>query len=273
MTPFSCCNGAIQGVRWGTGKNRLLALHGFLDHSMSFKALAEHLPGVEVWAIDLPGHGLSHPMPKTEGSFILNWLIPLGRVLDDLNWPSYTIVGHSLGAILSQLLAGVDPRVSHLISLDAIGPLASTQQENMTRFQKLYDARERSIKRRQYSKYEDLIRSRRKGVFPLSEQASEAMAQRAVHFNGRTWSHRYDAQLRNESLWRLDENEVQLWLRRIQAKVDLALFGAQHWPGYQQVIDQRIQCIEQIQVTYLNGSHHEHMEAPERVANWVSSLL
>ena len=272
MTPFQCCNGSIQGVRWGQGR-KILALHGFLDNALSFKPLAEQLPDVEIWSIDLPGHGLSAPMPKQDGTFILNWLIPLGRVLDDLDWPYYTILGHSLGAILSQLLAGLDPRIDRLLSLDALGPLASTSVENLARVQQLYDARERSFKRRQYASYSELIRSRRKGVFPLSEQAAATMASRAVKFNGDTWAHRYDAQLRNDSLWRMAEADVQAWLQRISVPVHLALFGAQYWPGYKSVFDERCASVSDIRVTPLDGSHHLHMEKPKTVARWFRAAL
>jgi pimeloyl-ACP methyl ester carboxylesterase len=272
LTPFSCCNGTVHGVRWGKGP-RLLAFHGFLDNSFSFKLLAEHLPGYEIWAIDLPGHGQSADLPKTEGSFIPGWLIPLGRVLDDLDWSSYTIVGHSLGAILSQLLAAVDSRISHLISLDGLGPLASTTAENLDRFQRLYDSRQRSFIRRQYTTYDDLIRSRYRGVFPLSEQAARAMMGNAVNFNGSTWSHRYDRQLRNESIWRLDESEIQAWLSRVSAPVDLALFGSQHWPGYREVFEQRLSALQNVRVKYIDGSHHLHMEDPALVAQWITTVL
>lgn len=268
MKTFECCQGSVAGVRWGRGP-RLLALHGFLDNAMSFKALAESMPEFEIWAIDLPGHGLSLDLPKTDGTFILNWLLPLGRVLDDLDWDSYSILGHSFGAILSQMLASVDPRVKRLFSLDALGPLASTQAENLNRFQNLYDARQRPFKRRHYSRYQDLVRSRCKGVFPLSQRSAEVMAKRAVAFNGSHWAHRYDRQLRNESLWRLEEADVQAWLKRIHIPVELALFGAQYWPGYRHVFDQRVACLNQLSISTFDGSHHLHMEQPDILAEWI----
>jgi pimeloyl-ACP methyl ester carboxylesterase len=272
MKTFECCHGAVRGVHWGQGP-RLLALHGFLDNAMSFKALAECLPEFEIWAIDLPGHGLSEALPKQDGLFILNWLIPLGRVLDDLNWPSYTLLGHSMGAILSQLLAGVDKRIERLISLDALGPLAATQSENLERFQRLYNNRQQPFKQRQYSTYDRLIQSRRKGIFPLNEQAASTMAERAVKFNGQTWSHRYDRQLRNESLWRMEEQDVQAWLKCITLPIDLALFGSQHWSGYRHVFEQRLACLQNVNVTQFDGSHHMHMEAPEPIADWIRAKL
>ena len=47
----------VAGLRSpGTGGQRVLALHGWLDNAASFVPLAAQLPGLELVAIDLPGH-------------------------------------------------------------------------------------------------------------------------------------------------------------------------------------------------------------------------
>jgi pimeloyl-ACP methyl ester carboxylesterase len=52
---------SIQGYKWGTGKRKILFLHGWQSHSYRWKAYIEALPKDEftVYALDAPGHGLS----------------------------------------------------------------------------------------------------------------------------------------------------------------------------------------------------------------------
>lgn len=273
MQNFSLLNGKIQGVRYGAGPQRLLALHGFLDNAYSFKRLAEYLPDVEIWAIDLPGHGLSDNLPPGDGTFIMQWLPQLGRVLDELNWPDYRILGHSLGAVLSQLLATVDDRVVQLLSLDALGPLSATTEQNIDRFQRLYDGRRKQFPKRYYSRYDDLVVSREKGLFPLSHEAARVIAGRAVGMSNRGWFHRYDRRLRDESLWRLTEPEVLMCLSRIRCPLSLLVFNTHLWEGVKSGFQARQNAVPELTVTMLEGSHHLHLEEPEPVAAWVLEQL
>jgi len=272
MEAFSLLGGQIRGLRWGSGK-KVIALHGYLDNAMSFKLLAEQLPGIEVWAIDLPGHGLSANLDKNDGTFLLNWLPLLGRALDELAWDDYTLIGHSLGGVVATLLAGVDSRISELYCLDALGPLVSTSAENRDRFVKVYQQRQQAFPVHYYPSYERLVASRQKGLFPLSAKAAAVMAQRAVGYGRNGWFHRYDRQLRQESLWRLSEAEVLGWLSQINCPVYLALFSIARWEGHEEAFNKRLEAISDFESTPIEGSHHLHMENPLIVAQWLLDRL
>lgn len=273
MTPFSLLDGTIQGVRWGRG-TPVLAFHGYLDHAYSFKRLAEQLPDIEIWAIDLPGHGLSDGLPKMPGTSLLTYLPILGKVLDELNWPEYRILGHSMGAALSQLLAAVDDRVVQLISMDALGPVASPSfNDNFKRFKKLYSRRHQQVPTKYYPTYEALVNSRLGGMFPLSANAAAVMAQRGVKVTQKGWAHRYDRDLRQESLWRLTEEDVCAWLSEVSIPVHLAVFAVDRWPGHEQAFLKRCEQVRQLNKTEMRGSHHLHLENPEPVAEWVNTTL
>lgn len=273
MQPVSLLGGQIQGVKAGQGQ-RVLALHGFLDNAYSFKPLCAVLPDVEIWALDLPGHGASAPLPMAEGSMITQWLPTLGRVLDELNWDSYTLLGHSLGGILAQLLGALDPRIDRLICLDALGPLTDSDDGNLDRLQHSYQHRQSRLgKPRYYSSPDALWRVRLGGRFPLSEQSAQILSSRGIGLGAEGWYHRYDRRLRQESAWRMTENQVQALLHRIECPLDLALFNDSPIGNAQQVLNDRLSCVSRLSLARFEGGHHAHMEDPEPLSRWLKATL
>ncbi len=273
MKSISLLGGQVQGVVMGQGQP-VLALHGFLDNAFSFKPLSAAMPEVEIWALDLPGHGNSAALAMAEGWSITQWLPVLGRVMDELNWDTYTLLGHSLGAILAQMLAVVDPRIKRLICLDALGPLTETDDGNLDRMQRSYQQRQDSPGgRRYYSSTDALWQVRVGGRFPLSPASARVLSSRGVGLNDRGWFHRYDRRLRQDSAWRMTENQVQALLRRIECPLDLALFDDSPLGGAGSVLDDRLACVPNLSVARFPGGHHAHMETPQPLARWVRSRL
>ena len=57
--------GKIHGVRWGNpNAPAVLGLHGWLDNVATFAPLSPLLADLQIFAIDLPGHGLSEHRPS-----------------------------------------------------------------------------------------------------------------------------------------------------------------------------------------------------------------
>lgn len=268
MPEFSLLNGRIQGVRWGQGRP-VLAIHGLLDNAMSFAPMAQYLTQTEVWAIDLPGHGRSAALPGRGGWSLPDWLPLLGEVLDELDWPHYDILGHSLGGILSQMLAVVDARVTQLWSLDALGPISDTDEGNIDRLQRLYQNRRKaSGRRRLYAHPDALWQARTEGRFPLSETSARLLTRRGVGFDGQGWYFSHDRRLRQESSWRLTEVQVVALLKRLPCPLHLALFESS--PLWQQAsLQARQQAVPKLQMSHFPGGHHAHMETPEPLARWL----
>ena len=102
--------GRIAGLRNHGDGPRVLALHGWLDNAASFIPLAQHLHGIDLVAIDQPGHGRSaHLPPGTDYSFVgaLNAVLD---VADALGWDRFALLGHSMGAGIGSILAASLPR-------------------------------------------------------------------------------------------------------------------------------------------------------------------
>ena len=104
-------SGRIAGLRGGAANApNVLALHGWLDNAASFVPLAAHLDGIELVAVDLPGHGRSaHLPPGADYSFAaaVNTVLDIA---DALGWERFSLLGHSMGAGIASLVAAACPQ-------------------------------------------------------------------------------------------------------------------------------------------------------------------
>ena len=127
--------GRITGLRGGEpGAPRVLALHGWLDNAASFVPLAAHLHGIDLVAPDLPGHGASaHLPPGADYSFAVAVNAVLD-IADALGWDRFALLGHSMGAGISSLVAAACPqRVERLVAIEALGALAEAPERTVER--------------------------------------------------------------------------------------------------------------------------------------------
>jgi len=93
----------------------VIALHGWLDNAASFSHLAPLLPGLRIVALDQAGHGHSSHRAPGSGYQLWDYALDVLLVADQLGWQKFALLGHSMGAIVSLLLAGAVPeRISRL---------------------------------------------------------------------------------------------------------------------------------------------------------------
>jgi esterase len=111
----------LAHTRLGDGPAPLALLHGFLGSGRNLTTLARGLatgvPQYSVYVFDLPGHGMSSPLPSQAD------LATLARALmaaaGALAPPPWTLVGHSLGGRLALKAALLEPAaVAQLTVLD-----------------------------------------------------------------------------------------------------------------------------------------------------------
>lgn len=100
----------------------ILAIHGITASHKSFAALAKAIPEYRILAPDLRGRGRSNGLPGPWG--IQTHAEDAFAVLDALNIEKAIVVGHSMGALVSEVLtANHLDRVSHLLLIDGGLPL------------------------------------------------------------------------------------------------------------------------------------------------------
>lgn len=118
--------GHISGRWYGNRTERpILALHGWLDNSGTFDRLIPLLPNyIGVLCIDLPGHGRSSHLPPGVQYSINDYVYIIPRVMREYNWKKVSLMGHSLGGVLSFIYGALAPHtIDMIISLDILIPL------------------------------------------------------------------------------------------------------------------------------------------------------
>ncbi len=275
--------GRIAALRWGTpGAPRVLALHGWLDNAASFVPLAAHLRGIELVAIDLPGHGRSaHLPPGADYSFALAMHNVLD-VADALGWERFALLGHSMGAGIGSMLAAACPqRVQRLLAIEALGALPEAVQNTVLRMRDaVAAARALPGKRlRTFDSLEPAIRARVNGnVVRVSEDAARLLVERGVRAvqddagpGGWEWSN--DPRLTLPTMVRMTEEQVRALIAGIACptRVIYADPAQPYLPEPRR--SQHVALLPRGEMVVLPGSHHLHMEQPEAVAQAIGDFF
>ncbi|MBG4654436.1 alpha/beta hydrolase [Pseudomonas aeruginosa] len=204
----------------------VIALHGWLDNAMSFSRLAPKLAGLRIVALDFAGHG--HSAHRAEGASYLLWDYALDvlMVAEQLGWERFSLLGHSMGAIVSVLLAGALPeRIERLALIDGLIPYTGEADKAP---QKLGEALKAQLALRHkrkpvYAELEKAVEARMRGVGEISREAAELLAQRGLEPvpGGYTW--RTDARLTLPSPLRLTQAHALNFVRSVECPVSLVL--------------------------------------------------
>ncbi len=239
----------------------VIALHGWLDNSMSFARLVPKLKGVRIVVLDLAGHGHSGHRPAGAGYALWDYAYDILQVAEQFGWQRFSLLGHSMGAIVSVLLAGALPeRVERLALIDGLVPFTG---EPETAPEKLGEALRAKLalgsKRKPvYETVERAVEARMKGVGAVSREAAELLAQRGLMPvpGGYTW--RTDPRLTLPSPLRLTQAHALAFLRRLGCPVSLVL-AEQGMLAHQAAVVKMLSEFS-FDVTHLAGGHHLHLD-------------
>ncbi|QGW78499.1 alpha/beta fold hydrolase [Pseudomonas alkylphenolica] len=235
----------------------VIALHGWLDNANSFALLAPKLRGLRILALDLAGHGHSGHRPAGAGYALWDYAHDVLRAAEQMGWERFALLGHSLGAIVSVVLAGSLPeRITRLALIDGVIPPTSGPQDAAERMGMALQAQLRLDSKRKavHPTLEQAIQARMKGLVAVSREAAELLAQRGLMPvpGGYTW--RSDSRLTLPSPTRLSEAQALSFVQRVACPAMLVVAA-------DGMLARHTALLEQLPFTreVLPGGHHLHM--------------
>ena len=239
----------------------VIALHGWLDNANSFARLAPKLSGLRIVALDLAGHGHSDHRPRGAGYALADYAFDVLRVAEQLGWERFALLGHSLGAIVSVVVAGSFPeRVTHMALIDGIVLRSGPEGDTAERMGQALQA-QLGLEHKRKSVHPTLdraVEARMKGVVAVSREAAELLAQRGLMPvpGGYTW--RTDSRLTLASPMRLTDEQAMSFVRRVACPTQLVVAADGMLAKHPELLSQL-----PFTVTTLPGGHHLHLnDAP-----------
>lgn len=255
---------------WGNPKAPLiLALHGWLDNANSFDLLAPYLAeDFYLVAVDLPGHGHSTHLPPGCYYHFIDGIFTTVQIINALQRSRIHLLGHSLGACLASLVAGVaTDRVISSAFLEALGPITasetSCQQQLVQYMQHGLPLENDSTK--SYRSIQEAARVRAQRGY-LSAEHAKIICERGLYEKNGAFYWRHDKRLQIPSPLRMTEMQVLSCLSAITAKCILC-WADQGFAFDKEDMQARMKAVKHLEVTQLAGGHHIHMEKPEAVGN------
>ncbi len=251
----------------------VLALHGWLDNAMTFDLLAPKLQGLRIVAIDMAGHGHSGHRAPGAGYQLWDYALDALMATQQLGWEKFSLLGHSLGGIISVLIAGAVPeRIERVALIDGLVPDTGEADKAP---KKLGEALLAHIdlaakKKTIYATVEQAVQVRMRGFMPVSQLASELLAQRGLSpvAGGYSWSS--DSRLTLPSPLRLTRAHAAAFVHAVQCPMSLIL-------AEQGVLTKEPDFIKflstlNLDVQRLPGGHHLHLDDEQGALAVAESL-
>lgn len=261
---------------WGTANNPpIVALHGWLDNANSFDPLAKLLQeDYYLIAVDLPGHGHSSHLPLGSNYHFVDAIFVVLQILDALNIEKAHLLGHSMGACLASMVAGVAPdRLLSLNLIEGLGPLthpADTTCQQLTNYMHyLYQQNNKPAKG--YSSLEHAAKARSMKGY-VSQEIANKLVERGITEKEDGFFWRHDRRLQAHSPLRMTEQQVLSCLKEIKTKA-LLIWASNGFAFDSELMQQRINALAHIRIEHLEGGHHVHMEQPSVVVRILREFL
>ncbi len=268
--------GEIAVCEWGDeSAPPLLLLHGWLDNAATFFTTAPFLATqFRCIAIDFPGHGLSSHLGNFAQYHFVDGVLAVHSVLEALDISRCAMVGHSMGGALGLLYAACFPEhVSHLVSIDAFGPLVCKAEESVEQMREACIERsKRKDSKKALYRSVDLALAIRATAGDCPQELLRPIVERNLHETdgGFQWSS--DARLRWPSLLRMSPEHVTSFMQKLTMPVLViqAQSGLSFVPKALQAFSA---SVPNLTVHTVPGGHHVHLEQPQTVADLSRAFL
>ncbi|WP_371192875.1 alpha/beta fold hydrolase [Glaciecola sp. SC05] len=274
LEEITLLNGRISALQSGKGKSSpLLFVHGYLDNANSFAEIIPLLPSYHCVAIDLPGHGKSAHRSLDAHYHLSDYVHDLYCLISENSWNDVTLVGHSLGGILSTILAACFPElIKQVISIESFGPLTEPEFTSTKQLRQSMISRQLADKPiKQPESLASIVASRLRVSDMQAAHAELILTRNTELVNGQLqW--RTDKRLRTKSALRLSSSQALDLLENIQCPYHVVL-GSEGFKKVKRLFTHRSTIFKQLHCIELAGGHHVHMEQTEAIATYIENTL
>ncbi|MFT7683172.1 MAG: pimeloyl-ACP methyl ester carboxylesterase [Moritella dasanensis] len=268
-------NGSIiTGLQWGDNtKPVLLAVHGWLDNAASFVPLADALLNkledgslpYQLIAIDLPGHG--HSDHKVGHYNFMEWVDDLYQIVKTQHWGPVSIIGHSMGAMISSIFAATFPELIHrIVLIEGLGAISAEADQTVSQLRKGIESRaiynknvNASMKRKSNTLTLEKVVKARCLVSDLNEEHAKIICNRNLTTRNGSVNFRSDPKLKLRSLVRLTELQVFDILSSLSTTC-LIMVGDKGFPLITRTLDLDMFSKANFTILEVPGGHHVHMD-------------
>ena len=257
------------------GAPKVLALHGWLDNAASFIPLSAQLPGLDLVAIDLPGHGRSAHLPPGADYSFPGAIAGVLDIADALGWERFALLGHSRGAGIASLVAAACPqRVERLVAIEALGALPETAERTTARLRESVSAT-RALRGKALRVFVDpqpAVRARMHAN-ALSEPVARLLVERGLADveGGHTWSS--DPRLTVPTMVRMTDAQVDDLVAGIECPTRVIYADPPQPYLPEPDRSRRARLLPDGDLVVIAGGHHLHMEQPGEVAAAIGDFL
>jgi pimeloyl-ACP methyl ester carboxylesterase len=272
--------------RWGEpDAPLLLMLHGYQDESASWQFTVDAFKSDwQVVAPDWRGYGLSE-WSGSDSYWYPDYLADLDYLLDHFSPERPArIVGHSLGANIAAVYAGLRPeRVSQLVNVDGFGPPMMRQDPAPRRLSKWLAQLSDDTPQRPYSDYEEFAVRMQSENPRLSDERARFIVQhwgKQVSEGGAAVGviRRADPAHKRINPTPMSQEEVIACWRQTTASV-LWIDGAQsglmaRLSSMPNEFEDRASAYQDLQIRHVeDAGHNVHHDQPEALAQLIEEFL
>lgn len=237
--------------------------------------------------MDLPGHGLSSPIPNGITYYHMDGVILLRRLQKYFGWPQVSLLGHSLGGITSFMFTTIFPKdVDLLICIDGfrqliIKNIIKKRPVNIDNFLK-YDAVRNFDSKRRPSYTMDVLEKMwhegSKKSIDLDKCHYILKRNLAVsHDDPNKYYLTLDPRLKVGPLFNQPQDEVLESVKELKMPLLLILASKDIYFQDKRQFEEVAEMIKTVNPKYekytVEGTHHLHLNNPERVQNYISEFL
>lgn len=246
------------------GKHPVVFLHGFMGSSDEWEAVCEHLPDIDGYAIDLPGHGQS--LCKADEDYTLHAAADLVlETLDAKGIQRAALVGYSMGGRVALYLALRNPsRWSNVVIESASPGLKSVKARQARYFIDLAKAKELEDDYPTFLKtwYEQKL-------FASLREKPDVLESHLERLRGNSPKHLAKS-LRTMTIGR----QLPLWKRLKESELDFLLLSGELDEKYCDMLREMEQELQYATHSVLpNVGHNIHLEDPRAFAQALGSFL